>query len=159
MRFIFLLTASLSACASHPAGVVQCPEATITYLGSETTDASAHGRFQITTEGPQALRVPLASLDRQLHAHAVSTDIRDGHGLAWRPFNVVLDEVMPPVADLVVARGEVEAFLYDGKGAFAPGAVQAGQELSIVVRDLQGCAHRSLPFVPEPPGRGSASDR
>ncbi len=30
------------------------------------------------------------------------------------------------------------------------GAVREGQTLSIVVRDLQGCEHRSLPFVPEP---------
>ncbi|WP_329893938.1 adhesin [Stenotrophomonas sp. SMYL20] len=146
---IALLTASLAACASHPADAVQCPEATITYIGSETVDAVVLGRFQISTEGSQALRLPLASVDRQAHAHAVSTDIRDEHGLAWRPFSVVLEELKPPAADLVIARGEIETFLYDGKGAFLPGAVQKGQELSIVVRDLQGCAHRSMPFAPE----------
>ncbi|ECM5952143.1 adhesin, partial [Salmonella enterica subsp. enterica serovar Typhimurium] len=35
---ILLLTASMAACASHPADAVQCPEATITYIGSETVD-------------------------------------------------------------------------------------------------------------------------
>ena len=147
---IALLTASLAACASPPADAVQCPEATITYIGSETVDTVVLGRFQIATEGSQALRLPLASVDRQAHAHAVSTDIRDEHGLAWRPFSVVLEELKPPAADLVVARGEIETFLYDGKGAFLPGAVHKGQTLSIVVRDLQGCAHRSKPFAPEP---------
>ncbi|MBN5092374.1 adhesin [Stenotrophomonas maltophilia] len=147
---ILLLTASVAACASHPADAVQCPEATITYIRSETVDAVVLGRFQIATEGSQALRLPLASVDRQAHAHAVSTDIRDEHGLAWRPFSVVLEELKPPAADLVVTRGEIEIFLYDGKGAFLPGAVHKGQTLSIVVRDLQGCAHRSKPFAPEP---------
>ncbi|ASE54056.1 TPA: adhesin [Stenotrophomonas maltophilia] len=147
---ILLLTASMAACASHPADAVQCSEATITYIGSETVDTVVLGRFQIATEGSQALRLPLASVDRQAHAHAVSTDIRDEHGLAWRPFSVVLEEPKPPAADLVVARGEIETFLYDGKGAFLPGAVQKGQALSIVVRDLQGCTHRSMPFAPEP---------
>ena len=147
---ILLLAASLPACASHPAGAVPCPRVTITYTGSETVDAVAHGRFQITTEGAQTLRLPLASVDRQVHAHAVSTDIRDEPDLDWRPFSVVLEEVKPPAADLVAAPGEIETFLYDGKGVFLPGAVQKGQELSIVIRDLQGCAHRSMPFVPEP---------
>jgi len=147
---ILLLTASMAACASHPADAVQCSEATITYIGSETVDTVGLGRFQIATEGSQALRLPLASVDRQAHAHAVATDIRDEHGLAWRPFSVVLEEPKPPAADLVVARGEIETFLYDGKGAFLPGAVQKGQALSIVVRDLQGCTHRSMPFAPEP---------
>jgi hypothetical protein len=92
-------------------------------------DAVVLGRFQIATEGSQALRLPLASVDRQAHAHAVSTDIRDEHGLAWRPFSVVLEELKPPAADLVVTRGEIETFLYDGKGAFLPGAVHKGQTL------------------------------
>lgn len=144
---ILLLTASLAACASHRADAVRCPEATITYIGIETVDAVVLGRLQITTEKSQVLRPPLTSVYRQAHAHAASTDIRDEHGLGWRPFSVVLEELKPPAADMVVARGEIETFLYDGKGVFLPGAMHKGQELSTVVRDLQGCAHRSMPSL------------
>lgn len=145
---ILILAAGLTACASYPTAAVHCPQVAISYIGSETLDGVAQGRFQITTEGPQSLRLPLANVDRQLYAHAATTDIRKESGANWHPFSAVLEEVKPPVAYLVVAPGEVETFLYDGTGAFLPGAVHQGQELSIVVRDLQACVHRSSSFAP-----------
>ena len=36
--------------------------------------------------------------------------------------------------------------LFDGDGAFLPGATSAGEEFSIIVRDAQGSAYRSIPF-------------
>lgn len=48
--------------------------------------------------------------------------------------------------------------LFDGDGAFLSGAISAGEEFSIIVRDVQGCAHRSVPFQPGVNG-AAAGDR
>ncbi len=127
---------------------VQCPEATITYVGNTTQSGITQGRFQITQRGDRPLRLPLFSADREVHGYAATIWIRDAAEQDWRPFNINLDEYAPPTARLVVAPGEVETFLCRGEGAFLPGAVHEGQALSIAVRDQQGCMHRSLPFVP-----------
>lgn len=42
--------------------------------------------------------------------------------------------------------GEPVTVLFDGDGAFLPGATSAGEEFSIIVRDAQRCAYRSVPF-------------
>lgn len=147
-KIVLLLAVGLTACASHPAGAVQCSQATITYVGDATESGMTLGRFQITQRGDGSLRLPLFSADREVHGNAATIWIRDAADQDWRRFNINLDEYAPSTARLVVAPGEVETFLYHGEGAFLPGAVRQGQALSIVVRDLQGCMHRSLPFVP-----------
>ncbi|MBK0011471.1 adhesin [Stenotrophomonas sp. S41] len=145
---VLLLSASLCACASQPTVAVQCPEATITYVGNATESGVTLGRFQIIQRGGRPLRLPLFSVDREVHGNAATIWIRDAAEQDWRRFNINLEEYAPSTAHLVVAPGEVETFLYHGEGAFLPGAVHEGQALSIVVRDQQGCMHRSLPFVP-----------
>ena len=147
-KIAIFLVAGLAACASHPTAPVQCPQATITYVGSTAATGSIQGRFQITQRGDAPLRLPLFSADREVHGYAATIWVRDAIEPKWHLFNTNLDEYMPSTARLVVAPGEVEWFLYAGEGAFQPGVMRDGQTFSIVVRDLQGCMHRSLPFVP-----------
>ncbi len=42
--------------------------------------------------------------------------------------------------------GEPGTVLFDGDGAFLPGASTTAEEFSIIVRDVHGFAHRSVPF-------------
>ena len=67
---------------------------------------------------------------------------------AWRPYNVILEEITPGAIGLSIGQDEQQSVLFDGDGLFLPGASSAGANYSIVVQDTAGCEHRSATFIP-----------
>lgn len=133
---ILFLIVSMVVCVLYLVDVVQCFEVMIIYIGSEIVDIVVFGRFQIVMEGLQVLWLLLVSVDWQVYVYVVLIDICDEYGLVWCFFSVVLEEFKLLVVDLVVVCGEIEIFLYDGKGVFLFGVVQKGQVFFIVVCDF-----------------------
>ncbi|MBM9912877.1 MULTISPECIES: adhesin [Stenotrophomonas] len=157
-HLVLCLAIGLTACAAQEPRADSCPTVVITYAGIARVDGMTYGRFQINPHGSRPLQLLLASADRRLYARAATAEVRRIGEQAWRSFNVILEEVAPPAARLSIAPGEAMTVLFDGDGAFMPGAISAGEEFSIIVRDVQGCAHRSVPFRPGVNG-AAAGDR
>ncbi|MDZ7476518.1 adhesin, partial [Stenotrophomonas pavanii] len=84
----------------------------------------------------------------QLYPRTARAEMRRTGEDAWRPYNVILEEITPGAIGLSIGQGEQRSVLFDGDGLFLPGRSSAGEEYSMVVRDAAGCEHRSVTFIP-----------
>ncbi|MBH1831153.1 adhesin [Stenotrophomonas maltophilia] len=143
----FCLVVALTSCAAHPNRTTKCPPAHFTYVGTERVDGLTYGRFQITHNADQPLQLWVDER-RRLNSRTARAEMRRKGEDAWRPYNVILEEITPGAIGLSIGQGEQQSVLFDGDGVFLPGQSSAGEEYSMVVRDVAGCEHRSATFIP-----------
>lgn len=143
----FCLVVALTSCAAHPNRTTKCPPAHFTYVGTERVDGLTYGRFQVTHNADQPLQLWVDER-RRLNSRTARAEMRRTGGDAWRPYNVILEEITPGAIGLSIGQGEQQSVLFDGDGVFLPGQSSADTEYSIVVRDAAGCEHRTASFIP-----------
>ncbi|KOO83068.1 hypothetical protein [Stenotrophomonas maltophilia] len=143
----FCLVVALASCAVHPNRTTKCPRADLTYVGTERVDGLTYGRFQVTHNAGQPLQLWVDER-RRLYPRTARAEMRRTGEDAWRPYNVILEEITPGAIGLSIGQGEQRSVLFDGDGLFLPGRSSAGEEYSMVVRDAAGCEHRSVTFIP-----------
>ncbi|WP_171957668.1 adhesin [Stenotrophomonas maltophilia] len=143
----FCLVVALTSCAAHPNRTTKCPPAHFTYVGTESVDGLTYGRFQVTHNADQPLQLWVDER-RRLNPRTARAEMRRTGEDAWRPYNVILEEITPGAIGLSIGQDEQQSVLFDGDGMFLPGASSAGANYSIVVQDAAGCEHRSATFIP-----------
>ncbi|WP_182266864.1 adhesin [Stenotrophomonas maltophilia] len=143
----FCLVVALASCAAHPNRITKCPQAYLTYIGTERVDGLTYGRFRITHNADQPLQLWVDER-RRLNARTARAEMRRTGEDAWRPYNVILEEITPGAIGLSIGQGEQQSVLFDGDGVFLSGQSSADAEYSIVVWDIAGCEHRSASFIP-----------
>ncbi|HEL2984000.1 TPA: adhesin [Stenotrophomonas maltophilia] len=143
----FCLAAALTSCAAHPNRTTKCQPAQFTYIGTESIDGLTYGRFQVSHNAGQPLQLWVDER-RRLNSRTARAEMRRTGEDAWRPYNVILEEITPGAIGLSVGQDEQQSVLFDGDGLFLPGASSAGANYSIVVQDAAGCEHRSATFIP-----------
>ena len=143
----FCLVVALTSCAAHPNRTTKCQPVHFTYVGTESVDGLTYGRFQVTHNADQPLQLWVDER-RRLNSRTARAEMRCTGEDAWRPYNVILEEITPGAIGVSIGQDEQQSVLFDGDGLFLPGASSAGANYSIVVQDAAGCEHRSATFIP-----------
>jgi len=107
----FCLVVALTSCAAHPNRTTKCPPAHFTYVGTERVDGLTYGRFQVTHNADQPLQLWVDER-RRLNSRTARAEMRRTGGDAWRPYNVILEEITPGAIGLSIGQGEQQSDEY-----------------------------------------------
>lgn len=149
---LIALLLTLAGCATaDSSATVACSESSVSmrYLDSIAARHSERtGRFLLTNNSQRPIVLRLQGKDNlTLFAGDTAPLFRNEAG-SWENYNIQLDELMPPGAELSLAPGQNATVIFDMNGAFLPANLPAnrGKHFLLDLRLKDGCAVRSDPF-------------
>lgn len=146
--FVMAAVFMTASCASSGATGTHCPVVDVRYAGKQVEAGGRVAVFNVINRGVSPIEFPLERGAKNIiHSRYVSTEQRPSNGGSWKPYNLILDEVMAPVGTIVISPGRVVEFGSDVNGLLLNDN-DPEMEYSVVVKDVAGCVYRSSPFNP-----------
>lgn len=146
---VVLPLACVSSCAIKRSAPNSCSTLDIIYVDNDLgVEGIREGIFSVTNTGRISVKLPLQwGSGRHIDRQYATPEERSSSNGGWRVFNPTLEEVAGWNALLIVKPGQTKKISYHANGLFDESVPANDMEYSIVVRDLAGCAYRSIPFT------------